>query len=56
MLKTIMPSAFDGITYWSELAGASPRNGYLVYAGTERREASYGTLISWQEVSSIVRK
>jgi hypothetical protein len=50
-----MASAFDGITYWSELADTSPRNGYVVYAGTERQEHSFGTLISWQDVSSVVK-
>ena len=54
--KTITKSAFDGLHYWSNLAGVAQSEGYVIYAGSDQHTSSLGTLISWQETGTLVKK
>jgi len=54
--KSVPQSAFDGLDYWSDLAGVDPAKGYVIYAGTERYSNKAGTRLGWQDTGSIVRK
>ncbi|QQR49260.1 ATP-binding protein [bacterium] len=52
---TVNQRFFDNLTFWHTLAGTDRSQGYVVYAGTEKHERSFGTVVSWQDVSSMVR-
>jgi hypothetical protein len=53
--KTISKQFFEGLHYWSTLAGADQSKGYVVYGGTESNKLSVGNIVSWQDAGEIVR-
>lgn len=52
--KTINQRFFDGLHYWTELAGVDQSQGYVVYAGSESDQRSAGKIIGWQSAADIV--
>ena len=52
--KTVVSDSFRGLDYWNKLAGADPRNSYLVYANQEKQIRKKGNVIGWQDASSLI--
>ena len=52
--KTINDTFFKGLSYWNELSGADPEQGYVVYSGDNNQKRKKGNVISWQNVDSVV--
>ena len=46
---------FDNLTFWHTLVGTDQSQGYVVYAGAEKHERSFGTVVSWRDIGSMVR-
>src|SRR3990167_10351442 len=52
--KTIRDEFFSQLNYWNQLTGSNPKDGYLVYGGSEHQKRSVGNVISWKDVDKIV--
>lgn len=52
---TIQASFFEGLHFWCDLANVSQNQCYVVYAGNETQARSRGTVLSWQDVDSLVK-
>lgn len=52
--QTINPLFFKGITYWSELAGIDPQNGFIIYGGAEEQARKNGHVIGWQQAGFLL--
>jgi predicted AAA+ superfamily ATPase len=46
--KTVTPAYFEGLAYWSRLAGIDPAKGFVIYGGEEIQARSSGTLLGWK--------
>lgn len=53
---TINSDFFDGLKYWNELANADPKDGYLVYGGTENQTRTNGNVIGWNDLPAVLQK
>lgn len=51
--KTIHEDFFKGLKYFQKLAGAKPKNSYLIYGGAESHTRSHGQVIGWNETDKI---
>ncbi len=54
--KNIATDSFRGIDYWNKVAGASPVNSYLIYAGDENQTRKQGNVISWRNSTGLVEE
>lgn len=52
--KTIVDDFFSGLKYWSKVASKVSSRPYLIYNGKERQKRSFGEVISWKNISSIL--
>lgn len=52
--KTVNLDYFDGLTYWNNLAYASPDHGFLVYGGNQNQKRSLGNVVSWEKIFTIL--
>jgi predicted AAA+ superfamily ATPase len=52
--KTIVDDSFSGLKYWGRVAGKAGSRPYLIYNGKERQKRSYGEVIGWKSISSIL--
>lgn len=52
---TVGTDFFDGLSYWNALAQADPKQGFVVYVGSERQSWGKGTVISWKMVDDILK-
>lgn len=51
--KTIMDDLFNGLKYWSKVSKSSSLP-YLIYGGKGRQKRSFGEVISWKNIGSIL--
>jgi predicted AAA+ superfamily ATPase len=51
--KTITQDYFEGLHYWSELAGDEAGRNYCVYAGSESQERTHVSVVKWQDIAQI---
>jgi hypothetical protein len=52
--KTIAAGYFDGLAYWSRLAGKEPTKGFVIYGGEEMQSRSSGTVLGWKQALSAI--
>jgi len=53
--KTITGDFFNGLRYWSKIAGKAERNqSYLIYSGKEHQQRSLADVVGWNNISSIL--
>lgn len=52
--KTLNLDFFKTLGYWSELAGQSPQDGFVVYGGDENKQLSHGRAIGWRSVHQVL--
>ena len=52
--KTINQRFFDGLEYWCNLAQVDPKNGCVVYGGTEKQTRASGSVVGWQNAADII--
>ncbi len=52
--KTIAADFFDGLKYWTKVAGKNSKDLYLIYGGSEDQKRSSVNVISWRNISSII--
>ncbi|MFA6527496.1 MAG: ATP-binding protein [Candidatus Babeliales bacterium] len=53
--KSIASDSFRGIDYWNDIAKANTRDSYLIYAGSEKQLRKQGTVLGWQDASSLIK-
>lgn len=53
--KTIADDFFNGLKYWSKVAGKTNSRPYLIYNGKEHQKRSFGEVISWKNISSLIK-
>ncbi|WP_194847083.1 ATP-binding protein [Candidatus Neptunochlamydia vexilliferae] len=49
--KTINSDFFSGLEHWCNLAGASPKEGYLIYGGNEDQKRTLGNVLGWKSLA-----
>lgn len=54
--ETINADFFRSIANWAPIANANPEDGYIIYAGTTGQSRSAGTVISWQNAATLIKK
>lgn len=52
--KTITNDFFNGLKYWAKVAGKAAGKPYLIYNGKEHQKRSFGEVIAWKNISSIL--
>lgn len=52
--QTINNDFFDGIEYWSNLAGLDQKNGFIIYAGEASQKRTKGNIVSWRKIYDLV--
>lgn len=53
--ETIRESMFDGLVYWSRLAGNQEERGFLVYGGKEDQRRSLGRVLGWTRLAELLQ-
>jgi predicted AAA+ superfamily ATPase len=53
--QTISSDFFDGLTYWSQLAGVPRSDATVVYAGDESQTRTQGRVIGWKECATLLQ-
>lgn len=53
--KTIHADFFKGLNYWNKISGNKGRNSYLVYGGVENQKRSYGNVVGWKDIQSVMQ-
>lgn len=51
--STVAQDFFKGLNYWSQLAGTSPHEGWVVYGGDEDQNRSDGRVLSWRSIDKL---
>ena len=54
--ETINNTFFTNIKNWSEIANVNPEDAYIIYAGSSGQSRSGGTIITWQNAGSLIKK
>lgn len=54
--ETIIPDFFNSVRNWATVAGIDPEDAYIVYAGTTGQNRSAGTVISWRDAGTLIKK
>lgn len=54
--KTISEDFFAGLRYWRQLVRRADKNAYVIYGGDENQKRSYGSVISWRNITSIFQR
>lgn len=54
--RTFTDEFLDGLKYWNKLSGGDWKNSYLIYGGEQDQKRNPVKLVSWKNVSSILRK
>lgn len=52
--KTVSEDFFRGLRFWAKIAGAHPRQMYLVYAGLEDQARKDGNVLSWRSFANTL--
>ena len=52
--RTVIPAYFEGLAYWSRLAGKNPAKGFVIYGGEEIQARSLGTVLGWKQALSAL--
>lgn len=52
--QTIADDFFDGLKYYNKLAGSSPENSFVIYAGQQVQKRSSGNITPWSNLSKII--
>ncbi len=52
--QTIADDFFDGLKYYNKLAGSSPENSFVIYAGQQEQKRSSGNITPWSSISKII--
>jgi len=52
--ETIRNSMFDGLLYWTRLAGIPEESGLLVYGGKEDQRRSRGRVLGWTRLAELL--
>ena len=53
--ETIRESMFDGLVYWSRLAGNQEERGFLVYGGKEDQRRRLGRVLGWTRLAEMLQ-
>jgi len=53
--ETIRESMFDGLVYWSRLAGNQEERGFLVYGGKEDQRRNLGRVLGWTRLAELLQ-
>ena len=53
--KTINADYFKGLRYWTNLAGISADQGYVVYVGLQSQQRQQGNVVSWKTMAPLTR-
>jgi hypothetical protein len=53
--RTVTPAYFEGLAYWSRLAGADPARGFVIYGGEETQARSAGTVLGWKRALAALK-
>jgi predicted AAA+ superfamily ATPase len=51
--RTISASYFDGLNSWSQLTGADPKEGTIIYGGEENHSHPMGRLYGWNSIDKL---
>ena len=54
--QTVVPSFFDPLKNWGQIADIDPAQGYVIYAGDLKQTRSYGHLLNWQAAGDLIAK
>lgn len=54
--KTVSSDYFSGINYIKNLGNGDFNTGFVIYAGNENQNRSYGNVVGWQSIDSIFEK
>ncbi|MCL5408700.1 MAG: ATP-binding protein [Candidatus Omnitrophica bacterium] len=52
--KTIVEDFFKGLKYWNKITGNVSSKLYLIYKGEEHQKRSFGEIVSWNKIDSIL--
>lgn len=52
--KTLTKDQFKNLIYWNKLSKTDPKKTYVVYGGDITQKRSYGNLIGWKNINSIL--
>ena len=52
--KTLTKDQFKNLIYWNKLSKTDPKKSYVIHGGDSTQKRSYGNLISWKNINSIL--
>jgi uncharacterized protein len=52
--QTPSSSFFDELNHWSQLAGISPEDNFVIYGGDESQKRHKGTLLGWKQLDKVL--
>lgn len=52
--KTLTSDQFKNLIYWNKLSETSSRKSYIIYGGELSQKRSYGNLVGWKNINSLL--
>ncbi len=52
--KTLTKDQFKNLIYWNRLSETDPKKSYIIYGGDLIQKRSYGNLVSWKNIDSLL--
>lgn len=52
--KTLTKDQFKNLIYWNNLSKTNPRASYIIYGGNLTQKRSYGNLVGWKNINSVL--